>query len=199
MEPLYLTALGLGAVILVIQILLTMLGAVHDVPDIDVDVDAADLDVDAGDADTGASGSGEALNLLSTRALAGGAALFGAVGLALGWAGLHWILSLPIALGAGFLGALGTALLSREMMRLESSGSLRLSNAVGQPATVYLTINPGERAGRVMLELQGRTVELPAVTTGAAPIPAGAPVVVVGLQDGDTVEVIPQNQLEEIL
>ncbi|MEJ2504252.1 MAG: hypothetical protein P8177_13225, partial [Gemmatimonadota bacterium] len=168
METVFITALGLGGVILTLQILLTLLGFTHDVPDMDGDIggmdaeagvplDAgpdvhagADLHVDAhggaegiDDPAVGASDAPQALNLLSTRALAGGTTLFGAVGLALEWAGIPVLLATPLAGVAGAAGTYGTALLTREMLRLESSGNLRLADAVGQAGTVYLTVKPG--------------------------------------------------------
>jgi hypothetical protein len=215
METLFLTALGLGGVVLTLQILLTLFGFTHDVPDMDTDatielhggVDAgADVHVDAhagpvvAEHETvGASDSPQALNLLSTRALAGGTALFGAVGLALIWAGLVAFLATPAAVAAGLAGAYGTAWLTREMLRLESSGNLRLADAVGQAGTVYLTVKPGDQGGRIQFALQGRTVELRAVTRETRAIPTGTSVVIVGLQDGETVEVVPLTSVEENL
>lgn len=201
METVFLTALGLGGVVLTLQILLTLIGFTGDVPDVDVDMELeADVGLDAvDDADLGSSDTPQALNLLSTRALAGGTALFGAVGLALTWAGLIALLATPIAVAAGLAGTYGTALLTREMLRLESSGNLRLADAVGQAGTVYLTVNPGDQGGRIQFALQGRTVELRAVTRETRAIPTGTSVVIVGLQDGETVEVVPLTSVEENL
>jgi len=93
-----------------------------------------------------------------------------------------------------------TAWLTRQVRRLESDGSIVVERAVGTAGTVYLTVPPGESGvGRVQLALQGRTVELRAVTRERSPIPTGSPVVVVGIVDGDTVEVIPTSTMGELL
>jgi hypothetical protein len=49
----------------------------------------------------------------------------------------------------------------------------------------------------VQFELQGRTVEMRAVSSGE-PVPTGTPVTIVGIVDGDTVEVFPTPTLEEL-
>jgi hypothetical protein len=50
----------------------------------------------------------------------------------------------------------------------------------------------------VQFALQGRTVELRAVADEATPIPTGASVIVTGLMEDDTVEVVPTPQIEGI-
>ena len=56
--------------------------------------------------------------------------------------------------------------------KLQSAGNLDLQNAVGRPGKVYLRI-PASRAGhgKVTVEVQGRSIEVEAVTPGAAPPP----------------------------
>ena len=85
------------------------------------------------------------------------------------------------------------------MLRLETSGSLRMENAVGQSGVVQLSVPESSGgAGRVQFELQGRTVEARAVSAGEA-IPLGTPVTIVGILDADTVEVLPTPTMKEIL
>jgi hypothetical protein len=138
--------------------------------------------------------AGDGLNLLSLRAVAAGLCFFGLTGLAaLEW-GIPRVLALAAAVVAGLGAALGIAYVMRGMRRMESDGVLRVEGAVGHPATVYLSIPGGRGApGKVHLFLQGRTVEMNAVSRD--PLPTGASVVVVDVVDPDTLEVAPQPQL----
>ncbi len=138
--------------------------------------------------------TGDGLDLLSLRAIAAGLTFFGLTGLAaLEW-GFPRVLALPAATVAGLGAALGIAYVMRGMKRMESDGVLRVEGAVGHPATVYLSIPGGRGApGKVHLFLQGRTVEMNAVSRD--PLPTGASVVVVDVVDPDTLEVAPQPQL----
>jgi hypothetical protein len=178
MQDVYLVCLVLGALVLVVQIGLDLFGVGHG--------------HHAGDI-----ASSDGLDLLSVRTVSAGAMLFGAVGVWLRSIELPGLLITPVAAMAGLAAAVGTALVTRQMLRLESSGSLQLENAVGQPATVYLPI-PARRqgVGRVQFTLQGRTVELRAVADENHVLPTGAAVIVVSVMDNDTVEVTLTPQLE---
>jgi hypothetical protein len=66
-----------------------------------------------------------------------------------------------------------------------------ITNAVGRVGTVYTTIPAeGAGAGKIQLNLHGRTMEYLAVTTGDALKP-GAKVVVGAVVSSDTLEVEP--------
>lgn len=138
--------------------------------------------------------AGDGLNLLSLRSIAAGLCFFGLTGLAaLEW-GFPRLLALPAATFTGVGAALGVAYVMRGMKRMESDGVVRVEGAVGHPATVYLSIPGGRGApGKVHLFLQGRTVEMNAVSRD--PLPTGASVVVVDVVDPDTLEVALQPQL----
>lgn len=178
MQDVFLLCLALGAIVLVVQIALDLFGVGH----------SHDMSL-----------AGDGLDLLSVRTISAGAVLFGAVGLWLGSIGVPGLFVMPAALLAGAGAAVASAYLTRQLLRLESSGSLQLENAVGQPGTVYLPIPPHRQGfGRVQFMLQGRTVELRAVTDERSLLPTGAAVIVVSVIDGDTVEVTPTPQLEGI-
>jgi hypothetical protein len=180
MHDIFLFTLIAGATVLVAQIVLTLVGFGHG-------HDATHIH------------AGDGLDLLSVRTISAGATLFGATGL--------WVLSteLPdlfagsVAVVAGLGTALGTAYATRQLMRLESDGSLRLENAVRQPGTVYLPI-PARRQGFGMVQfaLQGRTVELRAVADEPSVLPTGAAVIITAVLDAQTVEVVPTPQIEGI-
>jgi hypothetical protein len=196
MSTVFLVCVVLGATILLAQIVLTALGlggGSH--------LEGAHLE--APDAADGHGGFGElahGLDLLSVRSLSAGVAIFGAAGLALARV-VPPLLAVPLALFPGLLAAAGTAYLTRQMLRLESSGSLLLEGTVGQEGSVYLTIPAAsagsERHGLVHLNLQGRTVELRAVTSESCELPTGSPVVVISVAEGgETVEVVLPSTLE---
>jgi hypothetical protein len=187
MVSVFIACAALGAVVLVVQIVLSLFG-----------VDGgnhADLGFHSGDATLG-----EGLELLSVRSLAAGTGFFGLAGLATLSLGMPTTIALLAGSGAGVTALVGTSVLMRQVMRLDSDGSLRVEDAIGLPATVYLTIPPNQTGpGKVLLALQGRTLEISAVTTSGEPIPNGDPVVVVSVIDSDTVEVLPASLLQEVI
>ncbi|HEX6912087.1 MAG TPA: hypothetical protein VF142_16920 [Longimicrobium sp.] len=136
----------------------------------------------------------DALDLFSVRSISAGLCFFGLTGLAVQEWGFPSVLALPAALVAGLAAAAAVALAMRAMKRMETDGAVRPEGAVGRPATVYLSI-PGQLAapGKVHLFLQGRTVEMKAVSRD--PLPTGASVVVVDVVSPDTLEVAPQPLL----
>jgi hypothetical protein len=111
--------------------------------------------------------------------------------------GLGLIVAIPLAVVAGLAAMVGTAAVVRSMLRLEDDGTVSIHGAVGATGHVYLTI-PGDRkgAGKVTLTLQNRTVEYQAVTS-AAPLPTGAPIMVVDVVGPDTVDVVPDPTAKE--
>lgn len=149
-----------------------------------------DGDADAQDGHAGAHEAlSHGLHLFGVRSLTAGLALFGTVGWFALRAGWPLLVALPVALTVGLLAMLGVAVALRSMTRLESDGTLRLENALGLDGTVHLSVPEGDAgAGKVMLTLQGRLVELPAVTTGPE-LPTGAPVTVVDVRQGGVLEV----------
>lgn len=171
MGTLFLVCAIVGGAILAIQTLLGLVGLEHE-------IEIPGLD----DADV----PGDALNLLSVRALAAGVLFFGLTGLL---AGGSWI-ALAVAFAAGFAATLGVAVAMRAMMRMESDGSVQMTRAVGQTGQVYLGIPAGRAGpGKVHLTVQGRTVECQAVSEHA--LPSGTAVLVVDVVGPDVVEVVP--------
>lgn len=176
MTTLFLVCAILGGAVMALQIVLGLIGLEHDweIPFGGHELEAA----------------GDAVNLFSVRALSAGVLFFGLVGLAVPG---RW-LALPAALAAGAAAAVGVALAMRAMMRLESDGNASLYHAVGETASVYLSI-PGGRGGRgkVHLTLRGRTLECEAVSEH--PLPTGASALVIDVAGPDLLEVIPSPQL----
>jgi hypothetical protein len=187
MQTFFLSCAILGGGILLVQLLLGVLGVVHDGLD-------AHHDGDAGHGE----GASEGLNLLSVRALSAGFGFFGVGGLAGLATGFGLLAALPIGIALGLAAMIGTALVTRWMLTLEDDGSVSIHGAVGTTGTVYLAI-PGERqgTGKVLLTLQNRTVEYQAVTSRGA-LPTGASILVVDVVGPDTVDVVPDPITKEL-
>ena len=187
MQTFFLTCAILGGGILVVQLVLGLLGIVHD--GIDVHHDAHD-----GATDTASEG----LNLLSVRALSAGVGFFGVGGMAGLASPFGLLLAIPLGIVLGLAAMVGTALVTRWMLTMEDDGSVSIHGAVGTTGTVYLTI-PAERsgAGKVLLTLQNRTVEYQAVTS-QGPLPTGASILVVDVVGPDTVDVVPDPITKEL-
>jgi membrane-bound ClpP family serine protease len=63
--------------------------------------------------------------------------------------------------------------------KLVENGALDLKNAIGETATVYLTVPPKNGgSGKITMQLQGRFCEFDAVNAGEAPLKTGTQVVV---------------------
>jgi hypothetical protein len=190
MNDIYLWTAILGCTLLLLQVILQLFGLGQDdageavTPD--TDVDAHDGIHDPGH---GAGGNVFA-GFLSFKALVAFFGIFGLTGLSLEDAGLHPVQRLGISVLAGFLAMALVAYLMRMLYRLGASGSLVVRDAVGHVGTVYLRI-PGHGAGqgKVTLSLQGRSVELPAVTD-EGDLPTGRQVRVVEVLSNETVKVV---------
>lgn len=165
MTTFYLTLLLIGAVVLVVQLVLGVIGA-----DSELDADGAD-----------------GLDLFTVRALSTAAAAFGATGLGLMQWGLAGWLAFPVAGAVGLGAAVAIAATMRSMRRLEQDKSFDIAMTLGASARVALSV-PGARAGegKVHLNAHGRFMELNAVTTEDT-IPAGEEVHVVDTIAYDTV------------
>ena len=185
---------------------------------VDLDTGHADLDVahaDGGgdtidvsgdhDVDTHAEGHGHAFaheasssffRMLSIRALTAACAFFGLGGLAANSMGWSVLISLPVAIIAGFIAMYIVAWIMRVLYGLRSEGNVYIECALGSPGTVYLAI-PGEDAGigKVLVNVQDRTMEYDARSTHG-PLATGTPVVVVDIVDSNTVQVEPAESSE---
>jgi hypothetical protein len=184
MEAFFLVCIVIGGAVLALQIVAGIVGL-------------GDHGLHFGHHDLGSADMGEGLQLLSVRSIAAALAVFGAFGLFFdGWLPA-WMAAL-LATVPGFFAALGTAYLMRFLVRMETDGSLRLDEAVGATGQVYLTV-PGEEqgAGLVQFPLQGRSVELRAITREKEPLKTGASVLVISVDtETETVEVVSTSNVE---
>lgn len=174
----YIACAVAGGAVLIGQTGLNLFGLGGDA-DVDPDVDVDEVE--------GADG----LNFLSMRALAGFLTFFGLVGwggTASGWSSGVTLLA---AFGAGSSVMVFVALMMRFFRRMASQGNVEPQQAVGKSARVYLRIPPHRSGkGKVVLLLQGRSVEFDAITAGEG-LPSGSECRVVGMATDSTFEVAP--------
>lgn len=140
----------------------------------------SDLGAHGGDA--GHHGHGDVdphFQLLTIRNVVAFFALFGWTGLAFFHQGLPlWAVLLFSSL-CGFAMMILTASIFYGLYKLQSDGTVTYSSAKGLKGTVYLKIPPvGQGAGQIHVILQGKTVEMEAVTTEPNEIPTGANVLI---------------------
>ena len=131
------------------------------------------------------------LRLISLQTLTTFATFFGLVGLCTESAGWSPVSVAMAAAAAGSAALWFVARSMRALSQLHSAGNVDLQNAVGSDAKVYLRIPAaGHGHGRVLVNVQQRTVECPAVSRGGE-IPTGAIVRVCARADDDVLVVEP--------
>jgi hypothetical protein len=172
LEKFYLYIAVPASIVLVIQTLLTLIGASGE---IDVDFDA--------DGDTEVIG-GTGLSLFSIRNLVAFFTFFG-------WSGL-WLMSLEFStmvvillsllIGACFMGiSMGTFYL---ISKMQTSGTLNIKNALSHVGEVYIRIPASrETTGKVLIKVQGALRELDAITDDVDGIKTGTQVKVIDVMD----------------
>ncbi len=158
----------------------------------DVDADAdVDVDVDADvDADSDGSDSTDAFKLLSIQSIAAFLMGFGWGGVS-GIIGLDWGLPLSLLLGVGFGVALVwlLGLLMKAVYGLQSSGNIRIGDAIGLQGTVYAQIPAkGQGKGKVRLVIENRARMYNAASAGEA-ISTNTAVRVTHVNDDNTLTV----------
>ncbi|MFY9345494.1 MAG: NfeD family protein [Planctomycetota bacterium] len=183
MSTIFLYCAAIGGTILVLQFVLLLFGA------------GGDHDT-AGGGDVGhdvGHDQGAFLKLFSLQTVSTFLTFFGLVGLGtqhVGWSPLAVALT---AIAAGIAALWLVARLMRGLSRLTSSGNVDLHNAIGHTGSVYLRIPAnGTGHGRVLMQVQGRTVECRATSSGGE-IPTGASVRVVARTDDDVLVVEPAS------
>jgi len=173
------------SVLFVIQFVLSVIG-------IDFDAD--------GDADFDNSGSVDGLDadftMLSVRSIIAFFTFFGWTGVVALGGGAGPLLAVLLASSAGFVAMLVVAYIFYLFIKLQSSGTLNLDNALGNTGEVYLVI-PGDKSGmgKVQMKVQGSLRELDAITSGES-IPTGAPIRVVDVLENGTLIVEPMDDMK---
>lgn len=181
----------LASIILVIQLILTVLGADADAAGFDGDVDFGG-DPGALDGLDGmdAADHGSGLGILSTRTVLAFLAGFGWTGVIVLQRGHGMAPAVLISVGVGILLMLLVFWMMRWLYSLRDSGTLDYRNAIGQVGTVYVRVPAaGGGTGQVQVMVQGRLATVAAAGRDAEAITSGNKVKVVGLAGSNTVEV----------
>lgn len=137
------------------------------------------------------SDSDSSFQFLSLQGLTAFFMMFGLVALALSTqnrVGNAVAIAGGLAAGAGTAWLIGKLLIG--MKRLQSDGTLRIENAVGQTGEVYLTIHPG-KAGQVRVAVQGQLRLFDAVSSSQTPLKTGSQVRVSKVAGERTLHVEP--------
>lgn len=176
-------SLGAGAtVILVLQTLLSFVG-------LDIDTDT-DMDFDL------STEINLEFGLFSVKSFLAFIAFFGWTGVVA--IGYGWSMPLVILASAGFglVAMLLVAYMLFQFQKLESSGTMRIEEALLEEAEVYLAIPAaGIGMGQITIELNGALQQLQAVSKGDQ-IPTGATVKVVDILEGNVLLVEPVLELK---
>ncbi len=207
MESLFTWCAVLGGTIFTVQFIMLLIGLDgggdldFDTPELDVpdaDIPDADGDVSLRDAEVDFDHHPDALSdgwfvgIISFRSIVAAVTVFGLTGL-----GALQHMPQEKAFATACLAALAMLYLVgwsfKQIYKLRSDGTVKISEAVGSQGTVYITI-PGESvgAGKVQITLGGRTMEYRATTDGPA-LKTGTPIVVTRVTGEDSVEVRSQQ------
>jgi hypothetical protein len=188
LNTIYLICAVAGGTVLVLRLLLMLIGlqigADHgDVPpDLDMNIDA----------DSGDHGVGGEVNYLSIQSLSGFFTMFGLVGMGLLQIQATQLWSLVGALAAGIVTAWASGMIVLTMQRLQSTGTMVISNAIGQQGTVYLTI-PERGTGIVNVTVQGALRQFDAISESGEKIPTGEIVRVNDISAGNLLVVVRES------
>lgn len=163
-----------STLIFVIQLVMTLIGG-----------DADDFDAD-GDGGFDADGMDDGMHIFSIRSVVSFLMFYGWSGLAaIERGGMTWWGVSGISLIVGTVMMLFTAWLFFTLIKLQESGTMKLSNAIGQQGEVYLTIPPKKQGeGKVQLIVQGSYKTLDAMTEDVEEIKTGAFIEVVEIVNG---------------
>ena len=115
--------------------------------------------------------------LLTVRNIVGFFAIFGWTGLAFDHQHLPVVAVLSLSFFCGLVMMFIMASIFLALSKLQSSGTIDITSTIGQVATVYLPI-PGGRSGsgEATLTIQGRKMELEAITNDPEKIATGVTV-----------------------
>ena len=195
MGQIYLFAAVVGGVLFIVQFILMLVGL-------------GDFEADGGDFD---GGDGADLSDLDADIEARGVASFGQIsfrtlvaffmffGLGGMWAEsveASPLITIMSALGSGLFAFYVVSWVMRKFDSMTSSGNVDVRNAVGSRGKVYVPV-AGVRGGtgKITITVQGRTMQINAVTDGEA-LATGVPCTVTGVLDRETL-VIESLVVEE--
>jgi len=169
-----------ASVILVLQLVMSLLGLSGDT-DVNFDSDSGDF-------------GGDGFNLFSLRAVISFLTVAAWSGYILLLGGTKVWVAVPVSFVLGIAAMFIVAFLLFQILKLQSSGNIDASQAVGRIATVYLTVpNSPDKFGKVNLVLQDRLSEFEASTKCGRDIKTGEQVKIVDIE-GNVLIVEPLSQ-----
>lgn len=168
MERFYLYVAVPASIILVIQTIMTFIGVSGDV----------DLDFD-GEINSNDGGS---MTIFSVRNLVAFFTFFGWSGLWMLNNNVNPVLTSLVSVLVGILFVVISMSLFFAVAKMQRSGNLNLSNALGKTGEVYIPI-PAQRkrSGKILIHVQGSLKELEALTDDETTITTGTQVEVIGI------------------
>ncbi|MCD6475037.1 MAG: NfeD family protein [Anaerolineaceae bacterium] len=202
-EYIYLACAIAGALIFLFRMIMMLAGGIGGG---DGEVDGADFgdigDADVGEfefeLDTGEEGAfglddtDASFNFLSIQGVSSFIMMFGIVGLAVARMAIPSIFSFIAGVAAGAFTVWVVSLIFKNMIRLQSDGTLKLQNAIGKTGTVYLRIPEGDE-GKVSVVVQGALRVMNSVSNTESMIKTGEKVKIVEIR-GTKLVVEPINQ-----
>ncbi|MET6989304.1 hypothetical protein [Sediminicola arcticus] len=160
-EKIYWAVAIISSVILMILLILTMIGS-------DADEFGGDVDAEI-EGDTGIG-----FQFLSIKNFVAFLTIFGWSGIACLEGGWSKTMTVLISLVCGLIMMFAMASLFYYLSKLQSSGTLKLRNALNQVGEVYLTIGSNRSSiGKVSIKVQGTLRELDALTEEARDLVMG--------------------------
>lgn len=190
----------IGCTLLLLQTAMQLIGMGHDAvgefaPDADVGGPGHAHDASAGhDHAHGSTPLPKIIQFLSYQTVVSFLAFFGLGGLAALQADVEPAMAGVLAFLAGSLSAVVITYVLKGFRKLQRDGAVRIHRALGCTGRVYLRIPAeGSGVGKVTIEIQGRTIEVRAKTSGPM-LATGTRVVVHAVLDEQTVEVAPLEQ-----
>jgi len=180
MEWFFLLCALIGGTLFMVRLVLQFVGG-----DTDMDADG-DIDIDMdGDVDVGDGGDTDiSFKLLSLQGITSFALMFGLVGLAMmRQSGRNAIWALVAATVAGSATFWLMQWIFNKAKVLQSSGNIKMKNAVGKEGDVYLTIHP-HGTGKVRVSIQNHLKVWNATTDSNHEIKTGERVRVTGVVSG---------------
>lgn len=190
-ERLYVICALVGGILFLLRTLMNLISGFGHDAGFDIGTDHADLPIDhvpdaSGDADT-------SFRALSIQGITAFFMMFGLVGLALS---RQSNVAVAISSIGGVLAGIITVwVIGRifiNMQKLQSDGTLRYENAIGQEGSVYLTISEAGR-GQVNVPIQEQMRLCQAVSADKKQIKTGERVIVVDVVDGNVLVVSKAN------
>ena len=212
LSTIFLIAAVIGGTVMVCQFVLTLLGMGHESDASGGDAQGGDISgnfelpgAHAGDGGHGGGhddvphdtatgrGLGDWLfGVLTLRTVVAALAFFGLAGKATLAAGKPPSVALAVAIAAGVAAMYGVYALMRAIYGLQSDGTFRIRASLGQRGAVYIPIPAGRQGvGKVQIKVQGRLVELAAMTAHGERLATGVQVEVLELVGPRTVLVGP--------